>query len=187
MILSLLVNGRELAAALKTLRKFTKRSQDPQLVFTFDDNLLTIAAPGIKLKAMGLGSLKGQAYVYWHSLRGVAAVPPSDEEVMMKVEAGRLIIGSSSLPCTWQESILELIEMSMDAPLLDMLRLRMKYNDEQIARSGLTEAVWESERRMNELIVQASRLLAPLGVDRKTVARIVEESVQQISRETQDD
>lgn len=102
----------------------------------------------------------------------------------MKVEAGRLIIGSSSLPCTWQESIIELIEMPIDAPLLDVLRLRTKYTDEQIARSGLTEAVWESERRMNELIVQASHLLAPLGVERETVARIVEESVLQITRET---
>lgn len=60
MILSLLVNGRELAAALKTLRKFTKRSQDPQLVFTFDDNLLTIDAPGIKLKATGLVRSRGR-------------------------------------------------------------------------------------------------------------------------------
>lgn len=58
----------------------------------------------------------------------------------------------------------------MDAELTRLLS--------QADRSGLTDAVWESERRMDELIVQAWRLLAPLGVDRENVARIVEEGIQ---------
>lgn len=52
-----------------------------------------------------------------------------------------------------------------------------------VTASGLTEGVWQSERWMNEMIVQASHLLATLGVERETVARIVEESVQQITTE----
>ena len=179
---ALLVNSRELAKAFKTLRKFVERRDEPQIVLTFEDDCLTINATGVAIKVAGQGSLRGQAYLYWRTLVGVATIPPTDDPVIIKIENGRLIIGTSSLACQWQESILNLIELPMDAPLRTVLGLRAKYTDEQIARSALVESLWEAERRRDELIIQASKLLEPLGVEYSDLVQLVKESFERTTR-----
>jgi hypothetical protein len=139
-----LVGRRELVEALKTVRKFMKRKRDVEIIFTFNGNVLTIDAGGMTLDLSGEGSLVGQAYVYWGHLLGIAAVPPSEEKLILKIQAGYMIIGTTYLPCTWQESILEVIDFPMEATLEVILALRLKHTDEQIARSGLIETLWGS-------------------------------------------
>lgn len=177
MLSSIVVSQRELADAFKTLRTYIRRYENVEAVFTFNEGALTIDVPGIKVRVSGKSSLCGQAYVRWYYLYCVAAEVPTDDPVLIRVEAGRLIIGSTSLPCNWQETIAKLIEMPMDAPLSDILELRLQYDDEQIARSGLTEIVWNAELRMHELVNQAAALLEQFGVEYVEILQLVEDSL----------
>ena len=79
--------------------------------------------------------------------------------------------------CIWQESIIELIEDPMDAPPLMTLRLKDKYTDGLIVRSGLLEKVWEAERQMDEMIVQAAAILRPLGIETTDIRQLVQDAV----------
>ena len=174
---SFVANRNELAEAFKTLQKFLKRRTDIEAVLTFDNDRLAIDANGITVRASGTGSLHGQAYVNWRSLVGLATIMPEGDAVLIKVETSQLIIGTTMIPCVWQESIIELIEHPMDAPPLMALRLKDKYTDEEIVRSGLLEKVWEAERQMEEMIVQAAAILGPLGVDASDVRKLVQDRV----------
>lgn len=146
-------------------------------------DLLTINAPGIKVKVAGTGSFRGQAYVSWDNLIGVANIPPTDDPVMIKVEAGRLIIGMTSMPCVWQESIADIIEMPDDAPLRAILELKKQYTEEQIARSGLIATLWKAEHRKYELISQAACLLEPFGIEYEDLLQFVEDALERLNRE----
>lgn len=174
---SFVANRNELAAAFKTLKRFLRRRTDIEAVLTFDNDRLSIDANGITVRASGTGSLQGQAYLNWRSLLGLATIMPEGDAVLIKVEAGHLIIGTTTIPCIWQESIIELIEHPMDAPLLMTLQLKNKYTDEQIVRSGLLEKVWEAERQMDEMIVQAATLLGPLGIGANDIRQLVDEAL----------
>src|SRR5262245_11615441 len=133
---SFVVNRNEFAAALGTLKRFVRRT-DVEAILTFDDDRLSIDVNGITVRASGIGSLQGQAYVFWYSLLGLATIMPEGDSILIKVEAGYLMIGGTTMiRCTWQESILKLIEHPMDAPLLMTLRLKDKYTDEQLVRSA---------------------------------------------------
>lgn len=95
--------------------------------------------------------------------------------VLVRVEAGYLSIRTASLACHWQENLSKVIEVPLDARLIDLFGLRLKRTNEQIARSGLTERVGDAERRMHELIEQAAILLKPFGVEHMDVLQLVEE------------
>ncbi|HYV04319.1 MAG TPA: hypothetical protein VFB82_07030, partial [Blastocatellia bacterium] len=103
-----------------------RRRTDIEAVLTFDNERLSIDANGITVRASGTGSLQGQAYVNWRSLFGLATIMPEGEVVLIKIEASRLIIGTTTIRCTWQESIINVIEHPMDPPLLMTLRLKDK-------------------------------------------------------------
>lgn len=170
-------NRSELAEAFKLLLKFHKRRTDIQAVLTFDNDSLAIDANGITVRATGTGSLQGQAYVNWRSLLGLATIMPEGDAVLIKVEASHLIVGTTTIPCSWQESIINVIEHPMDPPLLMTLRLKDKYTDEEIVRSGLLEKVWEAERQMEEMIVQAAAIVRPLDVNAGDVRKLSLDSV----------
>lgn len=177
MITTLSVNQSELAQALKTLRKFIKRGQKDEAVFSLTDGMLTIDIGGITVKATASGKLHGQACIRWAYLIGVANVVPTEDPVVFRFEDNRLVIGSTSLPCIWQEVVADVIDLPMNPPLPIVLNLRGKYTDEHIARSGLTGVVFMAEERMHKLIDEAASTLAELGVSRVDVERVVEHAL----------
>src|SRR5207247_10876476 len=117
----------------KTLRKFIKRGQKDDVVFSLTEGMLRIDIGGIAVKASAEGKLHGQACVPWASLIGLAKVVPTENPVIFRFEDRRLVIGSTSLPCIWQGVVTDLIELPMNPPLPVVLNLRGKYTDEQIA------------------------------------------------------
>ena len=54
------------------------------------------------------------------------------------------------------------IDLPMNPPLLDLLRLPFKFTREEIERSGLTHLVQQAEDERDALIAKAVKILQPL-------------------------
>lgn len=82
---------------------------------------------------------------------------------MIRAHAGRLRVGSSSTPCTWQAPGAATIEVPLGLDLGGRLRLAYAHSAEELEKSGVAPLVADARAEMERCIELAARDLAPLG------------------------
>jgi hypothetical protein len=70
----------------------------------------------------------------------------------------------------------------MDPPLPVLLGMRLKYTDEEIAQSGLTDSLAKAEAKGKTLVGRATNALEPLGVVREDIERLVGDAVKRVNK-----
>ena len=74
------------------------------------------------------------------------------------------------------------IQLPMDAPLPVLLGLPLRYSDQEIFQSGLSNPHSEAVRKRRMLITKAANALEPLGVARGDVEKLVDETIKRINK-----
>jgi hypothetical protein len=69
-----------------------------------------------------------------------------------------------NLGCKWLPLEPDLIQVPLNASLVDILRLRYTYTQELINASGLATRLFEAETRKAKLVARAAQTLEVLGV-----------------------
>lgn len=78
-------------------------------------------------------------------------------------------------------------DLPLDAPLLETLALTLRFSHEELADSGLLDSVVAAQRRTDDIIDRATKLLEPLGVSRAELDRFVSEQLKSRANELHPD
>lgn len=176
------VNCIELAQALKILRKFIKFNSREEAIISFEDGTLMIGAVGMRVTASAKGIWPGQARVASSYILHIAKSLPATDPLPLRVEEGRMHIANYSVPCIWQDVGTNVIQLPMDPPLATVLGVRLRYTDDEIAQSGLTEVVRVAEERRDALIAKAVNILSVLGIQPVDLRRIIDERLKEVDK-----
>jgi hypothetical protein len=175
MTLSVYVGRKDLAIALRTLAKFVKRKQQAEAVVSFADGTLQIELPGGLVGVPADGEWSGEVRVPGSFFVSFAKTLPDVDPLPVQVRGDRFYLAGLSVRCVTQGAGGERIQLPLDPPVLDVLRVRLQHSEEEIERSGLTALVRTAEEKREQLIMQAHSHLHQLGVTRADLDRFVDE------------
>lgn len=150
-----------------------RRRNVGEAMLMHDVNRLVIRVAGVEFAIPAVGEWDGEARVAASFLRALAKVPPSQDPVVVHVQAGRLRIASSSMACQWQPPNTATIEVPLNQDLRARLRLAFEHSEADLRRSGIAPLIADAREEMERRIDAAARQLAPLGVspaDLRTLA-----------------
>jgi len=66
------------------------------------------------------------------------------EPVTLRIKDEKLRIGTYSISCRWQTTVPVPIDLPLDAPPIEILRLRVKYSLDDVAGAGLLPKLGEA-------------------------------------------
>jgi hypothetical protein len=82
-----------------------------------------------------------------------------------------------SVSCQWQRIESAMLELPLNATLIDTLRLALQHDSTTLENSGITGPVNDARRAAGRCIDQAMAHLAPLGVTHKDLEALVVKTV----------
>ena len=163
---SLDVSRAALAEGLATLAGLT-HAPGAEAVLSHDGLHLLIELAGTSFTVLARGTWPGRARVAGSLLRGLARALPPGDTLRLRLEDGRLRLGSMSVPAQRQDlAPRTTIALPMDPALAVRLAVALAFTEAEIATAGLTDLVADAREEAGPLMASAVDALAPLGVTR---------------------
>lgn len=162
---------------LKRVKRVLKRKNPGQAILSFADGHLVLTLGGAQIQLPATGRWPGEARASASWLIPLATVPPVQDPVIFQVKNGRLYVATLSVECQWQRHDSAVLELPLNATLVDTLRLALEHDGMTVDRSGLTGPMLDARRAAAACIDGAMEHLAALGVDRKALEALVAQSV----------
>jgi|GEM_PF-2425262 len=168
------VDARELADALRTMKKLAKGSTGDG-GWTFAPDELRISWAGLSLGLAARGDDALTARLSASAMRTLVKVPlPRTGDHPLRVEGDRLYVdGSFSLPCVVQPRDVPQL-LPMDHRPLDVALLTYRHDAATLTAAGLDRVVADAREDRARSVRAAAEALAWLGVEASHVDRWVE-------------
>lgn len=115
-------------SVLKLLKVSATTVWDGELMISFDGTDLHFVMQGMKTCIKGQGHWPGTALVAAKYFIPLIKLPPEDDPVTLRVKDGKFRIGTYTISCRWQSTVPVPIDLALDAPPIEILRLRFKYS-----------------------------------------------------------
>jgi hypothetical protein len=142
---------------LKLLKISATTVWDGELMISFDGTDLHFVTQGMKTRIAGQGHWPGTARVAAKYFIPLIKLPPNEEPITLRVKDGKLRIETYSISCRWQTTVPMPIDLPLDAPPIEILRLRFKYSLDDLAGAGLLPKLGELENDIARLYDEALR------------------------------
>jgi len=133
-------------------------------MISFEGTDLHFVMQGMKTMIAGQGYWPGTARVSAKYSIPLIKLPPEEEPVTLRVKDGKLRIGTYSISCRWQTTVFVPIDLPLDAPPIETLRLRFKYPLDDLAGAGLLPKLGDLEQEARKKIKKAAGLLTSYGI-----------------------
>jgi hypothetical protein len=174
------VDLKEFTDGLRTLARTVKPAKAGEAILRFEDGQLVIRVGGGEIAIAATGRWSGEARVNGALVLAIAKHPPEKDPLTLRVEAGRLCLASLSVPCEWQETGTAKLEIPIETPFIEILRIGINNTDEALKQSGILLPVHDARRRCEALIKRAANALRPLGIQPGDVKRMVDDHIRQV-------
>jgi hypothetical protein len=92
-----------------------------------------------------------------------------------EIKAGPMIVNSPDVSMLLIGA--RIADLPLDAPLLETLALTLRLNREELADSGLSDRVAAAQKRTDDILDRAIKLLEPLGITRNDLDQFVSEQI----------
>lgn len=106
-------------------------------------------------------------------LCGLKGRLPDSLNLRLFVKDSWLYIGSLKISCQVQEQSLELVDLSVEAGLLDILSLSQTLTPEQSLQAGLSGAITAASKKVDDALQKAWPFLSSLGVPKEVFVRSI--------------
>jgi len=93
----------------------------------------------------------------------------------MSFDGERLCVADCRVPASADEAHRLPVDTLHSMRLYDLLRLRSRYSDEDLERSGLRHFVEEAEQQRDRLVAKAAAILAKAGVNEDDLRKVIDE------------
>ena len=171
------INSNDMLDVCRRVVKFggKKGGSYNDAVIEFFSDGVEISFNGISMMVNGQGNGQGRAFISLRYFSSIGEVAKSHATIHLRVNENRLYAESYSVPCRWMDiHNKRQIELPMDPPLIEILRLRYRFTDEEINASCYKKQLERAEKQKDELIKNAVAKLAVLGVTRQHLEGILE-------------
>lgn len=140
MTFSVQVSRAEMANALRTLAKLMNRNQPAEALVSFVDGALQFELPGGEVGVAAEGEWDEEVRVPGSFFLRYAKALPEVDPLRVEVRGDRFSIAGISVRCVVQKRA-ERIQLPLDPPMLEILRMLARHSDDEIEQSGLTPLV----------------------------------------------
>jgi hypothetical protein len=158
---------------LRRLKRIVTRKNAGEVVLAFADETLSLRVGGAELRLPASGRWPGEARASASWMTALAKVPPATGPVVIQVKNGRLHVAMLSVSCQWQCIESAMLELALNATLIDTFRLALQHDAPTLENSGIAGPVNDARRAAGRCIDQAMTHLAPLGVPREALEALV--------------
>lgn len=169
---------------LRRLKRVLTRRNMGEVVLAFADGTLSLRVGGAELRLPASGRWPGEARASASWMAQLAKVPPTKDPVVIQVKNGRLQVAMLSVSCHWQRIESAVLELPLNATLIDTLRLALQHDTAALESSGMSGSVLDAQRAAARCIDKAMEHLAPLGVSRQDVVALLVRTI--LGQDTQD-
>lgn len=176
------VNRKELIDGLNFLRKVAKPKESMKVLLSCEEGNFVVCVNGVSIDAEASGEFPGFVHISAAQAINLSRVLPPEDPLTIALDGDRLFIGSLSITCVWDDVEPNLIQLPINASLPTVLGLKLKYTEQEISQSGLSNLLSEAEEKQKLLILKAAKVLESLGVARGDVERLVDETVRKFNR-----
>lgn len=153
------VSRAELAEGLTRLRKTLKRKATLEADLTFEKGAFVFFLHKISMEAIAEGEFAGMVRIGRTQVLNLAQALLTPDPLTQ--DESRLFIETLSMPCTWHNVEPNPIQLPMDAPLPVLFSMPLKYSDQEIVQSSLSNPLSETVRKRKMLITKAANALEP--------------------------
>jgi len=174
---SIQVKRGDFIGLLKAFKRLCKPYPGEEAVLRFSDGTLLVELGGVAQECPASGSGEIHLRFAGYVLLAIAKVPPQGDPVEIRFEEGEeagLRIGTTVIKCKPQHVGVYRIELPMHATTSDMLILRLRYSDEEIAESGYEKSVGKAMEKRNRAIVKACKPLDEFHVSHLDLAELID-------------
>lgn len=171
---SVTIKRKVFLEALRQIVKLGGRRKDGVAVIYREGGELCIEALGVGVCVPFEGSWQGGARISLRFMHALSRVPPAQDPVPISMRGGKLFIGTTGIPCEWQDILpAPTVEIPINASLLDILVLRSRYREPVLINSGILANIAAAEAEVNGLLAKAARILEPVGITQADLWAIV--------------
>ncbi len=162
---SLQISRNELQTAIASLALLHDAPRSVSATLEWEDGHLLIRAPGLQCSALASGEWPGRVTVGLAFLLGFLKTGlPGGDPIQLKVTGGKFRVGTAVAACTTDEKRTNRIELPLDPPLLDLLRVPGRYTAAEIEEAGLTAWIEKAQKARASAVLAAAKVLEPLGL-----------------------
>lgn len=175
---SIQVKRSDFIDLLKAFKKLCKPYPGEKAVLRFSNDTLLVNLGGMAQECTASGTGEINLRFAGHVLLALAKVPPQGDPIDMRFEDGeeaRFRIGTTIIRCTRQNTGIRRIQLPMHATTSDMLALRLKYSDEEIAESGYEKSIEKAMEKRNRAVVKAGKSLDKFYVSHKDLIELIDQ------------
>lgn len=171
------VNGPQLREGFRMLRQHANPKRTTVTVLSRDGEDLVVQTGGVEIRAEVKGRWEGEARVKGLMLFEAVRDFPQNDYAEIRVEGGRLVFSSLSVPCDWERNSAPRVLVPINASLLDVLRIDAETADEDLERNGVLDAVLDARKKRKRLIRSAVRTLEQFKIPEEAIAALVDERI----------
>lgn len=171
------VSRKELIAALNQLKIGLGRSRGEVMLLTHQESRLTLGVQGISVQVAAEGTWRGTAKIPTKAVISIIKALPAGDPLTVAYKDGRFYIEKWSIAGEWLDISPPVIDLTLNASLLEIQAVKNKYNKAELIGSGLEEKIRGVEEAIRERVAKASVILEPVGITQGDITRLVEEKL----------
>lgn len=153
-----------------------KRRRLGTVLLAFEGGFLSIESGEVTAVMHAEGSWHGRALFSPEVLRAIATFPPSQDPIISYAD-GHVLIGTMTIPCQWESSSKQLIQVLTNPDLVDLLALGKSISRAEYLGSGLGKKIRSAQEKAERRIKSAAAQLAALDITETEIRTLVESRV----------
>ena len=161
--------------ALSSLRDRRKLHHNGGL--TFENGVLSVQMDDAMVTMRATGEWHGVALFSGQVLAALVKVPPRQDPIVIEYDAGRIAIGSLSVPCELQNVSARFIGRLEDPSILDLLALERSMPAAEIHRSGLWRRISRARATVATSTKKAASYLEKFEISETELRDMVEKRI----------
>jgi hypothetical protein len=170
------VDSDPLGRGLRSFKRLARSKRDLPTIFSYNGVDFAVSTSGITFTAPAKGQWPTPVRATLRLLAMLAQSPPHGEEpTVMSFDGERLCVADCRVPASADEAHRLPVDTLHSMRLYDLLRLRSRYSDEDLERSGLRHFVEEAEQQRDRLVAKAAAILAKAGVNEDDLRKVIDE------------
>ena len=163
---------------LRAASRVLRAKVGDEALLSYDGACLHVEFAGGGFTVPARGNWPGQVRIPATWLMVLVKMPPKRDPIVFCREDGRLHLESSSVSCVEQSNWRAAIQVPVNASSPMLVALSLRYEDEEIAASGLTAQVKDAHDQFKRKLRSAAKALEPYGVTEKVLRPWVENIVE---------
>lgn len=181
------VSLKELTHAMKVFRVGVRKNakkrpltKEPAII-GFREGFLSIDGDDKVAVMRASGDWQGKAEFSFSIVDALSLFPPTTDPVIISYDEdhGKLYIGQTVTPCTWQSSIKSVIGKIENPSAIDLFAMWKTQPASELNATGIKTQLSKARAKMKKDVASVAKKLADYGVSEQEISALIEKKIQE--------